>query len=266
MASQSSKRPQYKYLRSEVSQWKTEQIKAYLNTTEKILKRVESKSKTVISLMDSLSAELYELSETFREMDIQESQLTAKLQHGMGWRSHKSNQFELFGSRPANAWQYGVDLFRQWSVFGKAQRVLVDSQIKDLTREVKNCAQGFRRRIVEDQISLNADFIYRQKNFITRKVNLINSKSVDLWGLPSEFIRNSKVRNAILKKEKWAYSLVSFEDSCRFRHLKSYFDSTNECMLMQIENFRMFVNSIYYSRFRNCFETLADHLFLLKSF
>lgn len=256
----------YKYLRSEITQWKTQQIRDYMNTTEKILKRAESKSKSVVRLLDSLSTEMYELSELFREMDIQESQLTAKLENGMSWRSHKSNQFELFGPRPANAWQYGVDLFKHWAVFSKAQRVLVDSQIKDLTREVKNCAQKFRKGVVDSQITINGDFIYRQKNFIKRKVEMVNGKSVHEWGIPKEMAGNPKVRNAILKKEKWAWSLVSFEDSCRFRHLKSYFESTNECLLMQVENFRMFINSLYYSRFRNCFETLADHLFLLKKF
>lgn len=227
----------YKYLRSEITQWKTQQIRDYMNTTEKILKRAESKSKSVVRLLDSLSTEMYELSELFREMDIQESQLTAKLENGMSWRSHKSNQFELFGPRPANAWQYGVDLFKHWAVFSKAQRVLVDSQIKDLTREVKNCAQKFRKGVVDSQITINGDFIYRQKNFIKRKVEMVNGKSVHEWGIPKEMAGNPKVRNAILKKEKWAWSLVSFEDSCRFRHLKSYFESTNECLLMQVENF-----------------------------
>ena len=261
---------QKKILKSELIQWKSQKCKKYLEVKAQILKRLEEKLKTICSLHEQLSEKFLQLSDIFRELDFQETAIQFKVKHGFGWKEELQNftrDCALGKGKPQqNAWQFGVKMSKQWSIFQKISALTVEREMGLPTHLLRKTGESLADRAFLHQESINAEYIYEQKKLRLKKKKLLKSKGVKDWGVCESVQRRDKVIRGLEKGERWGWGLMCWERSSLMRHFKGLFETSNSATFLQMENLQMLENSMFVHRFQNIKNSLQRNFRLLTEF
>jgi hypothetical protein len=257
-------------LKSELIQWKSLQCKEYLKTKHQILGRLKEQISKVVSLLEKLSSETLCLSYIFRELDIQETTLNFKMKHGFSWRKELQafNEACMEGREtvPPNAWQFGVQMCNKWSIAERIKSISLKKELKIPTDFICLGSKSISEDVFDSQEILNADYIYEQKKLRQKKQKLLEKKRYTEWGLYEKFGENDRIIHWLNSGESWVKSLMCWQEETFLRHFKAVFEVRNSSSFLQLENFQMFENSLFYQKFLKISQTLRENLELISTF
>lgn len=257
-------------LKSELIQWKSQECRQYLKTKGQILKRLEEQICKIVTLLDKLSAETLGLSYIFRELDIQETSINYKMKFGLSWKrelkAFRDACLEGRETPPPNAWQFGVEMCNRWSVAERIKSLTIKKELRVATDLIRKGSLSLSSEVFEAQEVLNADFIYEQKSFREKQHHLLEKKKYQDWGLHPKFCENDRIIHWLRSGEGWVKKLMCWDRQSLLRHYKGIFEVSNSSSFLQLENFQMFENSLFYQKFMKISKTLRDGLDLLSSF
>jgi regulator of replication initiation timing len=251
---------------SEKIQWKIGEVRKYLNKEEFIMHRLETQMSAISKTLSTLSSEILQLSELFKQLEIQEDMITSKLGLGISWKSKKKNEKKKKENSTSNAWQFGIDICKKWSLFTSMQKTVFENEFSVYTKDIWKKYRNLDTKIFKDQETINGDFIYREKNFKSEKTSLINKSPVEKWELQERWDGNEALIQALKEGKKWAVDVVKPRRSRLFWHFSDYFRSSNKSSFLQFENFRMHINCCYYKAFKKWNRWMKDAVFLITDF
>jgi hypothetical protein len=244
--------------------------KKYLQTKSQILKRIEQKVKSIRDIHQKLSEKMLQLSDLFRELDYQELTLQFKVKHGFGWKK----EFERFRQEcvegknqpPTNAWQFGIKMCKQWSVYQRISSIILEKELRLPTHLLRKTNESLEERAFSIQEQLNTEYIYEQKKLRMKKKKLLRSRGVKDWGVCESVDNRQKVIRGLEKGERWGWGLMCWEQSSLMRHLKGLFESSNSASFLQLENLQMLENSMFVKKFELLKKSFKKHLNMLIEF
>lgn len=253
---------------SEELQWKTNQVRNYLNKKQFIFNRLELQMGVVSQALSTLSKELLQMSELFRELDIQEDLISTKLSLGANWKAKSKKQAEddPESKSSASAWKFGIKITKKWSLFIRSQKTIFEKQLETLTQGMWKEYQSLDKRLFKDQENINGDYMYRERNLRNEKLYLATKSPPEKWGLGDEWQGNQPLVESIRAGKRWAVDLLLPQKSRLFWHYTDYFRKSNQSSMLQLENFRMHVNCCYYKAFRGWVDWARESAFLVTQF
>lgn len=261
---------QKKILKSELIQWKTAKCSKYLQTKSLIFKRMEDLLKTISVLHQTLSEKMLQLSDLFRELDFQETSLQFKMRHGFGWKRELEkfrNDCAQGKTRPqTNAWQFGNQLAKQWSIFQKINSLSFERDLRLPTHLLRKTGESLEQRGFSAQETINTEYIYEQKKLRSKKKKLLHSKGIKDWGVCESVKNRDKVIRGLEKGERWGWGLMCWPKSSLMRHLKGLFETGNSAKFLQLENLQMLENSLFVKKFRKIKKEMNENMKLLLEF
>lgn len=274
-------------LYSEEVQWKIQSTRNFMQRSKLIYKRLEKQILEISKTQDTLSKQLYAASDLFKELQIQEETLEKKLSLGINWKAEltriresnisksetdedNENPFQNSKSQKQkgaqSAYKFGVDLFKQWSLFTSSQKLSLESEIRDLIGSTNESFGHFDSKILRDQEGINEDFIYRYKTFTAERANLVRKKPVADWKMHPHWASNEFILNSLKQGEKWPLDLVLFDKSRKFWHYRDFFRTSNHFTFFQVENLRFLLNSSFYKSFERFKNETNQNLHLITHF
>lgn len=251
---------------SEVVQWKISEIRKYLNKKEFIMHRLETQMSSVNKILESLSLEILQLSEIFKQLEIQETAISSKLKLGVNWQKKQAQGEQQPKAAASNAWGFGIDICKKWGLFVRLQKTVFENEFEVYTKGIWRKFRNLDNKIFKDQETINGDFLYRERNFKGEKLNLVKKYPVERWELDDRWVGNERVVAAIKGGEKWAADLVKPARSRLFWHFSDYFKSSNKSSFLQLENFRMHVNCCFFKAFKKWNKWMKEAAFLMTDF
>ena len=234
------------------------------------MERLESQLKEVCDLLNKVSTKTLKLSYLFRELDYQETSINFKMKHGFSWKK-KLQQFKEDcaagrDTKQPNAWQFGVEMCNRWSITQKIQSIMLENELRISSNVIRKGGQSIYKEVFEPQEQLNTEYIYEQKLLREKKFKLLQKNKFNDWKLMDKFRNNQKIIHWLKSGEIWTRALMCWEESSSMRHFKGIFEIKNSASFLQLENFQMFENSLFYKKFLNISQTLKKHFALITEF
>ena len=258
-----------------------------MNRKKYIFSRLDKQIAEIGRTLDTLSKQLYAASNLFQELQIQEDTLEKKLSFGINWKSELERIRVSSVSRPTSnsdpsdfrnrspsqahketksAYKFGVDLFKQWSLFATANKLSLQSEISHLIQATSDSFYKFDSKILKNQEYVNEDFVYQYKTFNDERTYLVKKKPVADWKMHPHWTGCTPVVNSLKQNERWPLDLVMFDKSRKFWHYRDFFRTSNNFTFFQVENLRLLLNTSFYKSFRRFKAETKDNLHLLTRF
>ena len=250
--------------------WRSKQCKSYLEVKCQILKKVHAQVDEICGLHERLSLGYLQLADLFRELDYHATALEFKWVHTLDWKKKYKEfrkQLREGASVPrSNAWRQAMRMAKQWGVFQKVWQVELQ---RDLIRPVQLFAESCRsiqKDVFEVQEAINHEFLFEEKRLNQKKQKLLATRDPRDWALYDNLHNRADVVEGLLRGERWGLDVVCWQHSSLVRHLKGVFENTNFASLFQLQNLRMFEQSLLSNNFLDIRNSLEKHKSLLLDF
>ena len=259
-----------KISKAEIVQWKTVQAKKYLERKTRVLKRLDNQFEKIKDTLSKLSENVLQLSDIFKELDLQETAMDYKISAGLNWRKQweaDKNEIKLGNKQHSeNAWQFGVDMCKQWSIYTKLQETILKEEMIKGVKLMKEGDTNLLEKVFCTQEQINTEFIYEMKKFNLKKKEIIRKKKIEELPITDEFKNNKEFIELLKKEDKLCSKMIMKEKTDSLYHMGLYFENSNNLSFLQMQNIRMFFNSLFDKKFDRWKDILKLHANLLFEF
>lgn len=252
----------------ELTNWKTEQCRMFLEAKTAILSRVETQIDKIAALHDQLSQRYLKLADLFEKLKKQDILLDLKFKHSKKWDKEYQQLFRSVKNiKVPSVWNLGQKLCKKLSMLQSMNLMQLRAKLRVPFDLLQKSIESLKNRTYESQKTINFNVLTEHKKLLKEKKRVFESNKIRNWSLHPMYPEKSKMTHltSILKNnKKWKWDLICWEKSSLMRHLEAYHKNSNNDFVFQLEHLKIFEKYIFDIKFMEIkkFFSHSNSLFL----